>query len=234
MTRQSTSARAISPLEHSLARGDPVAIELLLEQYGDAAITGLRIEFRRRLSPEERRQCLCDGIAWVFQRMGRYDPTRSGAETYLKHATRTAARAYLRNRDRSFERLRPDLEELADAAPEVGPSNPLEREERAAKLWKAVAKLPRDQKQACMAYAVWGQRDYARVLAEELGVTREVIVQRFARAKTALREALGMDQDFAEYTSGDTGDATPGAGQSANALARSRCDAAVALRVERG
>jgi RNA polymerase sigma-70 factor (ECF subfamily) len=94
-----------------------------------------------------------------------------------------------------FRQRRPtvalDVMPLGDATP--GADAPLDRARQGRALRKAVAELPEDQR-AVVALQLWDELEYEEIAAIE-GVPVGTVRSRLARAKEALRRALGVDDE---------------------------------------
>ena len=127
----------------------------------------------------------------VHRAIGRFDedgPARLGAWIL------TIARRLCTDRAR-FWRRRPtvalDVVPLGDGAP--GADVALERAQAARALRRAVAELPEEQR-AVVALQLWDELEYDEIAAIE-GVPVGTVRSRLARAKEALKRALGVDDE---------------------------------------
>ena len=121
----------------------------------------------------------------VWRRPGSFDPSRGSLATYLRLMARSRAVDVWREHQaagRAGDRLKAEVEVVADLHDGARPAVELERADEAAVVRAAVSELPQSQREAVV-LAYWG------------GLTAEQIAQRtgipLGTAKSRLRLALG-------------------------------------------
>jgi RNA polymerase sigma factor (sigma-70 family) len=156
--------------------------------------------FTSALSADERDDLSSDVIVELMEKPTRYDVSRASLPHYAKLRVWTLAVSYLKKRTktRKQERNFKDHGYLVLASPM--PPGPMECDEYAAAYAAAVQsvsleimKLPLAQQRAVRAYQEYGPERYAARLAEELGVTPNLVSQWWTRAKKRLRKVAEVD-----------------------------------------
>ena len=167
-------------------RGDAQAFRVLVERYQDR-VYALCVA----LAGSDAEDLTQETFVRVHGAIGSFEvdgPARLGAWIL------TIARRLCTDRARFFAR-RPtvalDVVPLGDATP--GADAQLERARQARALRQAIAQLPEDQR-AVVALQLWDELEYEEIAAiEEVPVG--TVRSRLARAKEALKRALGVDDE---------------------------------------
>ena len=167
---------------------DAAAMELLYDRYA-GAVYGL---CRRALGDAGDSEDLLIDIFWeLWDRADRYDPSRGSPVGYVLGLTRSRLTDRLRTR-RSRARLMPGGSENAlDRAPAgaAGPEQATDAAEQQARLARALAALPPDQRQA-LELAFYESKSHTEV-AEQLHEPLGTIKSRIRQGLIRLRDALG-------------------------------------------
>ena len=130
----------------------------------------------------------------VFRTIGRFQG-RAALRTWIYrivvNGARNRRRWFHRHRRASVLQLDAYVEEHGEPPAPAGSASPeraLDRKERGERVWRALARLPLEQRSAIVLKELHGLR-YSEV-AYSLGVTKSAVKSRLTRAREALRQEL--------------------------------------------
>jgi RNA polymerase sigma-70 factor (ECF subfamily) len=173
--------------------GDAAAFRQLVEHHQDR-VYGLCLA----LAGSDAEDVAQETFVRVHAALPGFDPVR---HEKLSSWILTIARRLCADRARNHKRRQELQLHIVAAEPRPGADEQLDQARRRATLQKAVAALPEDQR-AVVALRAWDGLEYEEIAAIErvpIGTVRS----RLARAKQALKRALGLDEDEERHGSVD-------------------------------
>jgi len=192
-------------IESKVSAGHPFDLEKLLFVIDSPMHNELVCVFGDSLSGEEREDLARDVLVELFESPTKYQVTRSCLPKYAKLRVRTFALDYLRDRKKACVQQRLFIERAhLQLAPADGPCPAEKAEQRellkqtADRIRIAILQLPLEQQRVAAAYVEYGPTNFASRLAAELDVSANRVSQWWTRAKRALREAIGPEEDVFE------------------------------------
>lgn len=192
-------------------RGDAAAFRRLVEAY-QRPVIGLCVA----LAGSEGEDLAQETFVRVHRAISRFDP---GGPASLRGWILCIARRLCRDRARSLRRRGPatSLDDAIVAAGNADPSRALDHAEQLARLGRALAALPEEQR-AVVALFEWEGLDYAEIAAiEEVPVG--TIRSRLHRAREALRTAMSEPAGPAAAPASGQGDERRGDGANTISIA---------------
>ena len=174
-------------------RGDAAAFRRLVEHYEDR-VYGLCLA----LAGPDAEDVAQETFVRAHAALSSFDV---GRDAKLSSWLLTIARRLCADRARNHKRRQVLTLQLLPAEPRPGADDALDLARRAATLRRAVAELPEEQR-AVVALRAWDGLEYEAIAAVE-GVPVGTVRSRLARAKAALKRALGLDEDEERHGSVD-------------------------------
>lgn len=188
---------SITPDDHAimvrLAQGDAPALAVLYDRYSPLVYAVLLRVLRNRAEADD---LLIDVFHEMWQRAGRFDPTRSSVTSYLAMLARSRAVDRLRaNRARPTVPLDPAFD-----SPQETMRNPLRlarQDEEANLVRQAMTALSADQREAieCAFFDGLSHTEIADKLGKPLGSIKTHIRQGLIRLRDSLRISIGQFED---------------------------------------
>lgn len=128
-----------------------------------------------------------DSLATILSRPDSYDPNKGPLKPWFIRVVRNRCLDMLRRRRGPAE----SVDDIADASP--GPEESTANAQRSARIAAALAALPRDKREVIVL------RDYLDLsyaeLADILDIAPGTVMSRIHRARLALKEVLGGEQE---------------------------------------
>lgn len=178
-------------LARRCAAGDEIACRQLIDAHQQMVYA---LGFQLLGSHDEVLDLSQEVFLRVFRTVGRFQG-RAALRTWIYrivvNGARNRRRWCQRHRVDSVVQLDAHVEEHGEPAAPAGSASPelaLDRKERGDRVWRALARLPLEQRSAIVLKELHGLR-YAEV-AYSLGVTKSAVKSRLARAREALRQEL--------------------------------------------
>jgi RNA polymerase sigma-70 factor (ECF subfamily) len=173
--------------------GDARFYEPLVRAYEPQA---LRMALGMMGNPEDARDALQEAFVKAFQSLDRFDTGRAFGPWFFQ-ILRNQCRDMLRSRNARFRTEVLD-EGLLELRPDEGPMSSSRQRDRAEArrlLWKALERVPDDQREVLVLKELQGLR--YQEIATVLDVPEGTVASRLFHARKALRDAL--DEMGAEY-----------------------------------
>lgn len=177
-------------MERELVRkcrgGDARFYEPLVRAYEPQ---GLRVAMGMMGNPEDARDALQEAFVKAFQALSRFDTKRSSGPWFFQ-ILRNQCRDQLRSRAARF-RVEVVDDGLLDLQGDEGPGSSRRRRERAEArrlLWKALERIPEDQREVLVLKELEDFR--YQEIASILDIPEGTVASRLFHARKALRDAL--------------------------------------------
>jgi len=177
-------------LVQRMQQGDERALGELYDKWMPVVASLIHRMLKGGASPDDVEDVVEETFWQVWRQSARFTAERESVQTWIL----TIARRLCTDRAR-WRARRPtvalDVVALGDATP--GADAQLERARQTRALRQAIAELPEDQR-AVVALQVWDGLEYEEIAAIER-VPVGTVRSRLARAKEALKRALGLDDE---------------------------------------
>ncbi len=173
-------------------RGDAAAFRRLVEHYQDRVFA-----LCTALAGADAEDVAQETFVRVHAALPSFDV---GRDEKLSSWLLTIARRLCADRARNFKRQQALRLRIVPNEPRPGADDALDDVRKKATLRAAVAALPEEQR-AVVALRAWDELEYEAIAAVE-GVPVGTVRSRLARAKQALRRALGLDDEDDEERHG--------------------------------
>ena len=150
---------------------------------------GLRMALGMMGNSDDARDALQEAFVKAFQALERFDASRPFGPWFFQ-ILRNQCRDLLRRRQARF-RVEVVSDGLLDSAPDTGPSSAIRQRQRVEArrlLWKALERLPEDQREVLVLKELQGLR--YQEIASIVDIPEGTVASRLFSARQALKETL--------------------------------------------
>jgi RNA polymerase sigma factor (sigma-70 family) len=198
MANPTPRRKPATDLEMRLSAGDAVDPKEVIDAIDQPMHDELVKSFRSALSADEREELARDVLVKLLEAPQKYDCNLASLPRFAKIAVRNRALDYFKERRKNRKQQNNFVDHgYLTLAPAEAPG-PLQCAEQAAAyaaavqtVMVAIMDLPPDQRLAAEAYRQHGPKNYASILAAELGVSPNLVAQWWRRAKATILKSVG-------------------------------------------